>query len=415
MRGTKTVQQIRTVQFEKLYEAWKAKRMTQREAAELLDMNERTFRRHVVRYESEGAEGIKDRRIGRVSPRRASVEETRALEALYRDCYEGRNVRHFYEAYREDHGGVRSYSWVKSRLHSSGLVKPLCYYEPHRERRERKAKVGRMLHQDASLHFWVRREQWDLVITMDDATGEIYSAFFVDEEGRWSSMRGVREVLERKGLFDSLYTDRGSHYWTTPKAGGDVDKENLTHFGRAMKELGITMIVGRSPQGRGRCERAFRTLQGRVPRELEEAGITKMEEANEFMADKFLASYNRRFMVEPLEEGSEFVALHKEVNLDDILCMKEQRVVGNDNCVSYKGICLQIPPVSDRNHFVRARVMVHEHSDGRMSVFHGSDRLGIYDCEGVLLTRRCEEGKKRSGKTRRRRFTSASPGSALRG
>ena len=414
MSWTEVLGKIRTMQFEKVYNKWKAKRITQREGSELLGMSERTFRRYVVRYEVQGVEGLRDRRVGRVSPRRACEEEIRALETLYRERYSGRNVRHFYEAYREDHGGRRSYSWVKGCLRCSGLVKRVKRYEPHRERRERKPKEGIMLHQDASLHFWVKEEQWDLVITMDDATGEIYSAFFVPQEGRWSSMRGVKEVVERKGLFASLYTDRGSHYWTTPKAGGDVDKENLTQFGRAMAELGITMIVGRSPQGRGRCERAFRTLQGRLPRELAERGVTKMEEANEFIEEKFLAAFNRKFMTEPLEEVSAFVPL-LGVELDDILCVKEQRVVGNDNCVSYKGICLQIPPVKDRNHFVRARVMVHEYSDGRMGVFHGERRLGTYGREGRLTDYEQEGSEKPAGRIRRRRFTSASSGYALRG
>ena len=402
---------IRTMQFEKLYKQWRAKRISQREGAELLGISERTFRRYVVRYEVEGAEGLRDGRIGRDSPRKALETEVRALEELYRGRYKGRNVKHFYEAYVEDHGGERSYSWVKSRLHCSGLAKGYRRRGPYRQSRDRKKKRGTMLHQDGSQHSWVKNRKWFLIVTMDDATGEIYSGFFVDQEGMWSSMRGVREVLERKGLFVSLYTDRGSHYWTTCKAGGKVDKNKPTEFGRAMAELGITMIAGYSPQARGRCERVFRTLQGRLPRELEEAGITEMEEANEFMEKKFLSAHNRKFMTEPMEEGSDFVEL-LGAQLDDILCVKRERVVGNDNCVSYKGRRLQIPPVDDRNHFVRARVMVHEHSDGRMSVHHERQRLGIYDREGKLINHKQEE---KSGRTRRRRFTSASSGYALGG
>ncbi len=109
---------------------------------------------------------------------------------------------------------------------------------------------------------------WDLIVTMDGASSEVYSGFFVEEEGTWSSLRAVRETLERRGLFCSLYTDRGSHYWHTPKAGGQVDKGNPTQFGRAMAELGIEMIPSYSPEARGRSERWFGTVQGRLPQEL---------------------------------------------------------------------------------------------------------------------------------------------------
>ena len=221
---------------------------------------------------------------------------------------------------------------------------------------------------------------------MDDATGRIYSAFFVEQEGtESSSMRGVRDVLEREGVFTSFYSDRGSHYWSTPRARGRVDKENLTQFGRAMKELGIVMIPGYSPEARGRSERMFKTLQGRLPAELCEQGIVEMGEANRYLSESFVDDFNRRFAVAAAQEGSAFVPL-LGVGLEDILCLKHQRVIGNDNCVRYKGMSLQIPPVEDRYHFVRAKVVVHEYEDGRMAVVHeGKRRLGFYDREGNLV------------------------------
>ncbi len=143
---------------------------------------------------------------------------------------------------------------------------------------------------------------WDLVVTMDDATSGVYSGFFVEEEGTWSSLRGVAETVKVQGLFDSLYTDRGSHYWHTPEAGGKVDKDKPTQFGRAMGELGIEMIAAYSPQARGRSERLFGTLQGRLPQELARAGITDMDEANEFLKD-FWPRFNAAFAVEAREAG----------------------------------------------------------------------------------------------------------------
>ena len=385
MNQPRYLQMVRTNRFELVYKRWKERKLTQAEAGERLEMSERTFRRYVVRYEEEGKQGVLDKRLGKPSPRRASQQEVSRVVALYRDCYSNRNIRHFYEAYEEVHGGARGYSWVKRCLQDAGVVPRGKRRGPHRELRERKRQEGEMIHQDASTHRWVCGETWDLVVTMDDATGRIYSAFFVAQEGTWSSMRGVRDVLEREGIFSSFYSDRGSHYWNTPKAGGRVDKENLTQFGRAMKELGIVMIPGYSPEARGRSERMFKTLQGRLPAELEERGITEMREANKYLLESFEDDFNRRFSVAAAEEGSAFVPL-LGVGLEDILCLKHQRVVGNDNCVKYKGMSLQIPPVGDRAHFVRAKVVVHEYEDGSMAVVHeGKRRLGFYNREGNLV------------------------------
>ena len=385
MDQSRYLQMVRTNQFERVYRRWKERKVTQQEAAAQLEMSERTFRRYVVRYRDEGVAGLLDKRLGRRSPLRAPRQEVDVLVALYRERYCRRNIRHFYEAYVEEHGGERSYSWVKERLHGAGVVARGRRRGKRRELRERREQEGEMIHQDASTHQWVPGKVWDLVVTMDDATGKIYSAFFCAQEGTWSSMRGVREVLEGKGIFSSFYSDRGSHYWNTPRAGGKVDKKNLTQFGRAMAELGVVMIPGYSPEARGRSERMFGTLQGRLPAELEERGIEGMEEANRYLRESFVDDFNERFSVEAAEDGSAFVPL-LAVGLEDILCLKERRVVGNDNCVRYRGRNLQIPQVEDRHHFVRAKVMVHEYEDGRMAVVHGRKRkLGVYDRVGNLI------------------------------
>ena len=413
MDQTRFLQRVRMNQFERVYRRWKEKKLTQAEAAAQLGIGERTFRRYIKRYGNEGGEGLLDRRLGAVSHNRASPREVCEVVALYKVLYPQRNVAHFYEAYTQRHGGRRCYNWVKNCLYSAGVGRRPGGGRVYRQRRERKEQAGAMIHQDASTHRWVPQQVWDLVVTMDDATAEIYSAFFVEEEGTWSSFRGVREVLESKGVFASFYSDRGAHYWNTPRAGARVDKENLTQFGRAMKELGILMIPGYSPEARGRSERMFGTLQGRLPAELGEEGITGMEEANEFLADKFIKGFNERFSVEAREKGSAFVPLFN-ARVEDILCLKHPRVVGNDNCVRYKGKSLQIPPVKDRYHFVRAKVVVHEYGDGSMSVYHGKRRVGSYDREGRLNGK---GGVSRVG-TRtgsHRSFTSASSGYTLGG
>ncbi len=234
MRRTEWLQETRRMRFEEAYGAWSERRLTQEEAAQLLGVCDRTFRRYIDRYEEEGLAGLVDKRLEQVSHHRAPVDEVLALKALYRERYDGWNVQHFHERYRDQHNGQRSYTWVKQRLQEGRLVKPGKRKGRHRRRRERAPLAGMLIHQDGSTHQWVPDQTWDLIVTMDDATSEVYSGFFTEEEGTWSSLQGVRETLECHGLFSSFYSDRGSHYWYTPEAGGRVDKGQLTQFGRAM-------------------------------------------------------------------------------------------------------------------------------------------------------------------------------------
>lgn len=385
------------MQFEQAYSQWQGKRLTQEEAAMILGVCARTFRRYIDRYEDDGLDGLLDKRLGQVSQHHAAVDEVMALEALYRERYDSWNVKHFHERYQTHHNGERSYTWVKQQLQRSGLVKAGKRRGPHRQRRERKPLEGMMIHQDASTHAWVPNQMWDLIVTMDDATSELYSAFFVEEEGTWSSLQGVGDTLRAKGLFSSFYSDRGSHYWHTPEAGGKVDKANPTQFGRAMQELGIGMIAAYSPEARGRSERMFGTLQGRLPNELALHKITDMAVANRFLREEFLPQFNRRFMVEAAEQGSAFVPL-LNTRLDDILCLKSERTVGNDNCVKYRGKLLQIPKTTGRCHYAKATVWVHEYQDQRMGVFHGPRLLGKYDSQGIIEQSNAEIEEKQAVK-----------------
>ena len=250
----------------------------------------------------------------------------------------------------------------------------------HRRKRPRRALPGMMLHQDGSSHEWVPGRWWDLIVTMDDATSDIYSAFFVAEEGTMSSFQGVSEAIRAKGLFCSLYADRASHYWNTPEAGGKVDKDTPTQVGRALAQLGIELIPAYSPEARGRSERMFGTLQKRLPQELRLAGITDMVEANRFLKEVFLPQHNARFATPAEDRGTAFVPFTGA--LDDILCIHEERTVSNDNTVRYKRLALQIPAGRHRRHYVKARVRVHEYPDGTMAVFHGPRCLARYHADG---------------------------------
>jgi transposase len=358
------------------------------DAAELLGISERHFRRLRDRYDAEGAEGIIDHRRGRASTRRVPVDCIEWVIEQYRTRYFDFTVKHFHEEL-EKQGFEYGYTWTKSVLQARGLVRRALKRSVHRKKRARKPLPGMMLFQDGSTHAWLQgRPPLDLVVTLDDATGEIYSAFLVEEEGTLSSFRGLREVIESKGLFASLYTDRGSHYFLTPKAGEAVDKDQLTQVGRALKQLGIEHIPSYSPQGRGRMERVFGTLQGRLPQMLRLAGIDNVEDANRYLAEVYVAAHNARFAVEAAEPGDAFVPFVGD--LASILCVQEERVVGRDNTVRYAGLVLQIPESRHRHHYVKARVRVHEHEDGTLALFHGPRCLARYDAAGRLQEPRAE-------------------------
>lgn len=357
-----------------------------REAAEFLGMSERHFRRLRDRYEAEGAEGIADQRLGRASARRAPVDEVAWVVEMLRTRHWDFTAKHFHEVMVRDHGLRRGYTWTKTTLQSAGLRPRAVRRSAHRKKRVRRPLEGMLLFQDGSTHRWLPGDaapDLDLVATMDDATGRVYSAFLVEEEGTASSFRGLLEVIGGHGLFSALYTDRGSHYFHTPKAGGKVDKTNPTQVGRALQQLGITHIASYSPEARGRMERLFGTLQGRLPQELRIAGITTMEAANRWLAEVFLPRFNARFAVSAAEPGSAFVA-YVGRPLEDILCIQEERQVGRDNTVRYTGMVLQIPEQTHRHHFVKATVRVHAYADGTLAIFHGPRKLARYRADGSL-------------------------------
>jgi transposase len=371
------------MRFDDIYQRHERGKLECDEAAALLGVSVSTFYRLRKRFEAGGHEGLADQRIGKLSSRRAPVDEVMRVISLYRTKYFDFTVKHFHEKL-PSYGIERSYTWTKNTLQTAGVVVRAPRRGAHRRKRPRKPLSGMMLHQDGSRHEWAPGCFWDLIVTMDDATNEIYSAFFVAEEGTLSSFEGIRQVIVERGLFCSFYVDRGSHYFKTPEAGGKVDKANPTQVGRALRQLGIEFIAAYSPQARGRSERMFGTLQKRLPQELRVAGITTMEEANRYLRETFLPEHNARFCIPAQEPGSAFVAWVGN-GLEDILCIQEDRVVGNDNTVRYKNKTLQIHKDKHRFHYVKANVRVHEYSDGSLAIFHGPRRLARYDSAGALL------------------------------
>jgi len=373
------------MRFEALLERQEEGALSQVEAAEMLGMSERSFRRWRDRLRDEGEAGLADRRLGKPSSRRAASEEISRMLKLYRERYEDFTVKHFHEQLVKRHRYKLGYTVTKVHLQRAGLVVRAKTRSAHRKKRPRRPMLGMLLHQDASRHAWLHGQQHDLVVTLDDATSAIHSAFLVEEEGTASSFRGLREVVARHGLFCALYTDRGSHYFHTPKAGEKVSKRQLTQVGRALKQLGIEHIAAYSPQARGRSERAFRTLQDRLPKELKLAGIRSVAGANRWLTKTYIPAYNAAFAVAAEQDGSAFLK-DRSAAWAEILCIQDERVVGNDNTVKWNRLCLQLPPSRLRPHFVKATVSVHEYPDGTIAVFLGPHRLADYDAAGNIVS-----------------------------
>ena len=363
-----------------------AKRITWFQAAEILGISCRQMQRWKTRFEHEGYEGLFDRRRGLPSPKRVPLETVETVLRLYQEQYFDFNVRHFHEKLSSEHDIHLSYTWVKQALQGAGLVKTRRKRGKHRKRRPRRPLPGMMLHIDGSQHRWFNDERWyDLLVLMDDATSEIYYAQLVEQESTRTVMTALREVIEQKGLFCALYSDRASHFFLTPKTGEPVDQNRVTQVGRALRELGIHLIPAYSPQARGRSERGFGTWQGRLPQELRLRGITTSAAANEFLRTHYISEFNQRFMVKAAERGTAFVPL-KRKDLALVFSLQHERVVARDNTVSFANRNWQLERSKLRGTLAGCRVVVHEHLDDTLSITFGPHVVGRYQTEAVEMT-----------------------------
>ena len=367
MRRTEAFQGVRMMRFLDILGRYEGAEFRQLEAAALLGIGERTFRRWRERFEADGEAGLLDRLPGRMSGKRVPAAREAEVEPLYRERYAGFTARHFHECPVQHRAFGWGYTWTKTFLHSKDLLERARRRGAHRRKRPRRPMPGMMLHQEGSRHEWLGGQPTlDLIVTLDDATSAILSAFLVDDEGTDSTLRALAEVFGRHGLPLSLYTDRGSHYFYTPEAGGKVDRGRLTQVGRALEHLGVEHIAAYSrqspsndgrlstPCARGRSERAFPMMQNRLTKELALAGIVTIEAANAFIRDVYTPAHNARFAVKAEQVGSAFVAI-PGVDPGEILCIQEERCVGNDNCVTFNRLKLQIRESPLRAHFVRPK------------------------------------------------------------
>jgi transposase len=359
-----------------------AKKISWLAAAEIAGVSDRTMRRLRQRYQEFGSTGLFDQRRGRRSIHRIPMQTAELVLGLYRERYFDLSVRHFHEKLAEEHALEISYSWVKQALQGAGLVARGRKRGQHRRRRERRPLPGMLLHIDGSRHRWFQDGRWyDRIVILEDATGQIYYAQLVQEESTRTVMAALREVIETQGLFCAWYSDRGSPFFVTPKAGGPVDKHRLTQVGRALKELGVQMIPAYSPQARGRSERNFGTWQGRLPQELRLAGISQLEEANGFLRERYIAEFHRKFTVPAAQKGTAFRRCGR-TDLDLVFSVQTERVVAQDNPVAVRDRTWQLEKSKFRNTLAGCTVTIHQHWSGRVSIRYGPHLVGHFDAAG---------------------------------
>ena len=373
-----------------------ARKLTWIEAAEIAGMSVRNMQRMRARYQKDGYTGLFDQRRGKRSIHRVPMETAEKMLALYQERYFDLSVRHFHEKLRDEHALVLSYSWVKQALQGAGLVARRKRRGPHRRRRPRRPMPGMLLHIDGSKHRWFQDDRYyDLIVILDDATSEIYYAQLVEEESTRTVLAGLREVVEKQGLFCALYSDRGSHFFHTPKAGEPVDHHRVTQVGRALRELGIRMIPAYSPQARGRCERTFGTWQNRLPQELRLAGIGDLAEANRFLRERYIAEFNGQFARPAELRGTAFRRCGRK-DLDRVFSIQTERVVAQDNTVAMGDRWWQIEKCRWRYSLAGQTVTVHHQLDGSVTIGYGPHVVGRFDRNGAAL--RAAGAEPRGGK-----------------
>jgi hypothetical protein len=371
--------------------------ITWQQAGDILGMTTRNLRRLRAGFQKWGADVFVDRRGGGTRRKRIRVETVEEVFRLKRDRYPDFSIKHFHDTITEKHGIAISYSWTRYLLQEAGLAEKAKARGKYRRQRERRPMRGMMLHIDGSTHEWIAGlPMRDLIIVLDDADGRLLYARFVEEEGTRSTLEALESVLTRHGRFSELYHDRGSHFGRTSKAGEGPDEVQDGQVSRVLRALGIRQIFARSPQARGRCERAFGTLQGRLPQELRAEGIRTYDQANAYLDRQFVAGFNRKFTVTPAQAESAFTPL-AGIDLKLLLSTQHERVVRNDNTVQFYGTTLQLPSTRDRSHFVRCPVLVHEFLCGTLGVTYQGKLIAECTTDGALIrVERPRKQRKRS-------------------
>jgi len=355
------------------------------QAAAICGCTARHMRRVRRRFEIFGKEGLLDGRSGLSRRRRIPEAIVSQVLRLRREIYTDFSIRHFHEHLRERHGLPVSYTFVRDLLQLRGLADKCSGRGYYLRKRERRPMPGMLIHLDASMHEWVAElPPQDLVVAMDDADGRILFARFFAEEGVTSTMAALLDVLRKHGRFSQLYTDRASHFCRTARAGEPPADEQHGQVTRVLRALGIEHLRAKTPEARGRSERCFGTLQGRLPQELRLHGIGSYDAAARYLEQRFIGDFNRRFSVRPRESGSAFTAL-TGIDLELLVSAQHDRVVQKDNTVVFERLFLQLPASAERAHYARCPVLVHELVDGTLAVSFQGKPIGRFDRHGTPL------------------------------
>src|SRR5438445_2497872 len=355
------------------------------QAAEIVGISARQMRRLRRKVERWGMSAVMDQRGGRPRRKRIKAGTIELLCRLKRDVYADFSLRHFYEHVSEKHGVKVSYNWLRLMLQEAGVVEKEPARGRYRHRRERRPLVGMLVHLDASTHEWIAGlPRQDLVVALDDADGRILFARFFPQEGVASTMAALLHVLQKHGRFCQLYTDRGSHFCRTERAGNAPADEQHGQVTRVLRTLGIEHIRAMTPEARGRSERCFGTLRGRLPQELRLHGVTNYQASNRYLERTFIGDFNRRFTGRPRERGSAFSAL-TDIDLELLVSAQHERTVQKDNTVVFERLFLQLAPSPERMHYPRCPVVVHELVDDTLAVSFQGKLIGRFDRQGTTL------------------------------
>lgn len=342
--------------------------ITSQDACIALEIKERQFRRLVRSFRTEGVSSVIHGNKGRSPTNRTNSSLEQKIITKYKDRYDGLNLVHFREKLLEEEEiiSVPSYSTIRKILLREKLISPTIKRRKgiHKIRR-RYEREGIMIQIDGSHHHWLpRHSPCCLTAAIDDATGKVLGATFTPTETTFAAMEAVGQIIKSKGIFQMLYSDRAGLYGNSKRIG-------YSNMERAMKELGVIPLQASTPQGKGRVERLFKTLQDRLCSEMRLRRIRNLKEANEFLK-VFLPKFNQRFAVAPSCEEAAYKPLPIDKNLDEIFCMKDYRRVQNGHVISYGG---EVLAIESDEFLLRKQVEIRHYQSGETKFFVGEKEI----------------------------------------
>jgi transposase len=362
--------------------------LTVAQAAVVLGVSERQCFRIKARVKEAGVKGVVHGNRGRPSARKLNKKVVKRIMELARGKYHGLNDHHLHEKLSEEQQIQLSREKLRQLLRSQGLCSPRKRRGiRHRSRRERKAAEGMMLQLDGSPHDWLQGRGVPLCLigAIDDATGKVSGALFVQAESSWSYFELLSRIFQQHGLPESIYTDRHSVFWTDREPTLEeqlINQRPTTEVGRALQELGITLILAGSPQAKGRIERLWGTFQDRLVSELRLARAKTQQQAQAVL-ERYLPLHNRRFSKPATLQPAWRPATPTQIQR--ALCFKERRTVANDNTITFDGVLFQIPKKSPYRSYAHKRIDVHIGLDGSLELFYKQDKIAAFDSKLPIL------------------------------